>query len=154
MLLRRRHHACCTHTRLPQTRTGEAQALGFSDVRCGSVTFVQRFGSSLNVNPHIHVLFLDGVYVEGDTGPKFISAAKLGDGDVQQIVETTAHRLIRLCMKRGLLDDSQVDTLADEEPVLAFTLKTPWSNGTTHLLLSPMNCSKSWPPSYRRHGST
>ncbi len=28
-------------------------------------------------------------------------------------------RLIRLCTKRGLLDDSQADSLADEEPVLA-----------------------------------
>ncbi len=97
----------------------QAQALGQSDGRCGSVTFVQRFGSSLNLNPHIHVLFLDGVYVDGDEGPEFIAAPKLGDDDVQQIVETTARRLIRLCMKRGLLDDSQVDTLADEEPVLA-----------------------------------
>jgi hypothetical protein len=25
---------------------------GHEDARCGSVTFVQRFGSSLNVNPH------------------------------------------------------------------------------------------------------
>ena len=97
----------------------QAQALGYSDGRCGSVTFVQRFGSSLNLNPHIHVLFLDGVYVDGDEGPEFIAAAKLGDDDVQQIVETTARRLIRLCTKRGLLDDSQIDTLADEEPVLA-----------------------------------
>jgi ribosomal protein S27E len=95
------------------------QALGHSDGRCGSVTFVQRFGSSLNVNPHIHVLFLDGVYVDGDEGLEFIAAAKLGDDDVQQIVETTARRLIRLCTKRGLLDDVQIDTLADEEPVLA-----------------------------------
>ena len=43
----------------------------------------------------------------------------LGDEDVQQIVETTARRLIRLCTKRGLLDDSQADVLADEEPVFA-----------------------------------
>jgi hypothetical protein len=29
----------------------QARALGHSDGRCGSVTYVQRFGSSLNVNP-------------------------------------------------------------------------------------------------------
>jgi hypothetical protein len=30
----------------------------------GAVTGVQRFGSSLNVHVHFHVLCLDGVYVE------------------------------------------------------------------------------------------
>ena len=48
-----------------------------------------------------------------------MSLPKLNDEDVRQIVETTARRLIRLCTKRGLLDDNQIDTLADEEPVLA-----------------------------------
>ena len=47
----------------------QAKALGYARGRCGSVTFVQRFGSSLNINPHLHVLFLDGVYVDGDEGP-------------------------------------------------------------------------------------
>jgi len=28
----------------------------------GSVTFIQRFGSALNLTPHFHVLVLDGVY--------------------------------------------------------------------------------------------
>ena len=39
--------------------------------------------------------------------------------DVQQIVQMSRRRIIRLCMKRGLLDDSQTDPLANEEPVLA-----------------------------------
>ena len=38
---------------------------------------------------------------------------------MQQIVETSARRIIRLCTKRGLLDDTAADALADEEPVLA-----------------------------------
>jgi Putative transposase len=29
-----------------------------------AVTFVQRFGSSLNLNVHLHVVVLDGVFVE------------------------------------------------------------------------------------------
>ena len=31
----------------------------------GAVTLVQRFGSALNLNVHLHMLFLDGVYVNG-----------------------------------------------------------------------------------------
>ena len=46
-------------------------------------------------------------------------APPLSDQAVQQIVETSARRIIRLCTKRGLLDDTAADPLADEEPVLA-----------------------------------
>ena len=38
---------------------------------------------------------------------------------MQQIVETSARRIIRLCTKGGPLDDTAADPLADEEPVLA-----------------------------------
>jgi hypothetical protein len=62
---------------------------------------------------------LDGVYVDGDEGPQFVPAPPLTDDDVQQIVQTSARRIIRLCTKRGLLDDTQADPLTDEEPVLA-----------------------------------
>ena len=47
------------------------------------------------------------------------SAPPLSDQAVQQIVETSARRIIRLCTKRGLLGDTVADPLADEEPVLA-----------------------------------
>ena len=97
----------------------QAQAMGHDRARWGSVTFVQRFGSSLNLNPHVHVLMLDGVYVDGDEAPVFAAAPPLSDQAVQQIVETSARRIIRLCTKRGLLDDTAADPLADEEPVLA-----------------------------------
>lgn len=32
--------------------------------RFGAVTLIQRFGSALNLNIHLHMLFLDGVYVD------------------------------------------------------------------------------------------
>ena len=87
--------------------------------RWGSVTFVQRFGSSLNLNLHVHVLLLDGVYVDGEDAPVFVPAPPLFDQAVQQIVETTARSIIRLCTKRGLHDDTAADPLTDEDPVLA-----------------------------------
>ena len=39
--------------------------------------------------------------------------------NVQQIVQTSAYRILCLCTRHGLLDDIQADPLADEEPVLA-----------------------------------
>ena len=59
----------------------QARAQGYSGARCGSVTFVQRFGRSINLNPHFHVLFLDGVYVPAADGgaPIFVAAPPLAD---------------------------------------------------------------------------
>jgi hypothetical protein len=33
-----------------------------------AVTLIQRFGGALNLNIHLHMLFLDGVYVERPDG--------------------------------------------------------------------------------------
>ena len=43
----------------------------------------------------------DGVYVTGEDGrPSFVRAPHLTDDDVQQIVETTAKRVVRLLVLR------------------------------------------------------
>ncbi len=55
-----------------------------------SVTFAQRFGSALNLNPHFHSLLLDGVF--NTKTDVFHSAPLLRDEDVKQIVEITAYR--------------------------------------------------------------
>lgn len=34
----------------------------------GAVTFIQRFGSALNLNVHMHSIFSDGVYTEDESG--------------------------------------------------------------------------------------
>ena len=98
-----------------------ARAQGNRGARCGSVTFVQRFGSSINLNPHFHVLFFVGVYVPAADGgtPVFVAAPPLADEDVQEIVETAARRIVRLLQRRGLLDDSLVDELSEPEPLQA-----------------------------------
>ena len=38
------------------------QQFGLRGGLCGSVTLIQRFGSALNLTPHLHSLVLDGVY--------------------------------------------------------------------------------------------
>ena len=39
------------------------RALGLAAGQTGSVTVVQRFGSALNLNVHLHCLVLDGLFV-------------------------------------------------------------------------------------------
>ena len=43
----------------------QARKLGVRRSHCGSVTFVQRFGSDLRLNVHFHALVLDGIYAQG-----------------------------------------------------------------------------------------
>ena len=39
-----------------------ARDCGIPRGQCDAVAFVQRFGSSVNLHPHVHVLVLDGVF--------------------------------------------------------------------------------------------
>ena len=104
---------------------------------------------------------------EEGVAPVFVPAPPLRDDDVQRIGETAAHRLVRLLPQRGVLDEAVGDALAEKEPLLAalsaasiqgqlatgpragrlqcieadhltFRLTPPWSDGTTQLLLSPL----------------
>lgn len=54
------YRAICTHITRKAGYTKTA-------AHTGAVTLIQRFGSALNLNVHLHMLFLDGVYV----GPSF-----------------------------------------------------------------------------------
>jgi hypothetical protein len=48
-----------------------------ADIQPGSVTFIQRFGSAINLNLHFHCVFLEGVYLDRtDQGfkPRFVKA--------------------------------------------------------------------------------
>jgi hypothetical protein len=43
--------------------------LGIRKASCGSVTYIQRFGSALNLTSHFHTLVLDGVYAGPSSNP-------------------------------------------------------------------------------------
>ena len=42
-----------------------------SRARTGVVTLIQRFGSALNLNVHLHMIILDGVYTMEHNQPRF-----------------------------------------------------------------------------------
>jgi len=44
----------------------KAKAFGVEKPRTGAITFLQRFGSALNLNLHFHILYLDGIYENQD----------------------------------------------------------------------------------------
>jgi hypothetical protein len=89
------------------------------DVHFGAVTFVQRFGDALDLNPHFHALVLDGAYVvrhgrfEG-----FVQIEPPSDDDVAGIVMQVAQRVERMLRRRGKIEDDAVAQVEDDGSVL------------------------------------
>ena len=89
----------------------------------GAVIFVQRFGDSLNLNVHFHVLAIDGVFdLDDPEGTLFLAPPPPDDAEVLRAAQGFARRLARLLAKRGLsheLGGEGADPLALDQPLLA-----------------------------------
>jgi len=72
------------------------RVLGVQRGHNGSVTFIQRFGSALNLTPHFHTLVLDGVYPgpSHDLG-SFVPLPPPETEDVERVLAGTARRILR-----------------------------------------------------------
>jgi hypothetical protein len=102
-----------------ELRRRSRQHWGVRAQQCGAVTFVQRFGSAMNLNFHFHTLALDGVYADTrDLGatPHFLPLPPPDNDEVAQVLAGTARRLQRLVAKRAGEDE---EALARDEPLLA-----------------------------------
>src|SRR5215831_18551485 len=89
----------------------KAVARGFprAKVQPGSVTFIQRFGSAINLNLHFHCVFLEGVYLDrADQGskPRFVKAEPPSDTDIAAVVQKISHRVMRKLRQLGYLEPS------------------------------------------------
>lgn len=90
------------------------------DAQFGAVTFLHRFGSSLNPHFHYHLCVLDGVFegVEGEgadgtesTRVRFHEATGLRRTDVEALQETVRRRVLRWFERHGRLEDHVVDEM-------------------------------------------
>ena len=61
----------------------------------GAVTLIQRFGSALNLNVHTHLLFLDGVYLDTDAGPRLRRVKAPTSTALDGLVHTLSERIAR-----------------------------------------------------------
>ncbi len=72
----------------------------------GAVTVIQRFGSALRANLHLHTLMPHGTYVERPDGePSFLAAPAPTHADIERLTETVATRVYALLDRRGLGDN-------------------------------------------------
>jgi hypothetical protein len=62
------------------------------DAQLGAVSFFHRFGSSLNVHPHYHLLVLDGVFGEVDGEIESYETSEVTLDHIRQVESAPATR--------------------------------------------------------------
>ena len=78
--------------------------------KTGSVTFIQRFGSALNLNVHFHTLFSDGIFYALENGE--YEFKKLPPPTREEILKTVTRvrsKFIKAVEKLGLNDQQGLD---------------------------------------------
>ena len=88
--------------------------------RTGAVTLIQRFGSALNLNPHLHMLFVDGAYAFDDEAPRFHRVAAPTQAELQRLLHAIATRVTRALERQGLLIRDEENPSLDLEPADGF----------------------------------
>ncbi len=82
-------------------RAGLTRASG---ARSGTVTLIQRFGSALNLNIHLHMIALDGAYTVGKSGKaKFHRVKAPNQTGLRTLLDRVIKRVVRRLEKEGLL---------------------------------------------------
>ncbi len=93
-----------------------ASALAARGVRAktGAVIVVQRASSDLRLNPHLHVVFLDGAYHEDRGELAWEGLGQLRTRDVGEVLEHAVGRMARYLKRRGALEPK--DDVEQDEP--------------------------------------
>ncbi len=69
------------------------------------VAGIQLFGGSINLNPHTHVLSLDGVYHNENDQAVFTETRAASNADVVEVARKINKQVLRTLERRGLLRD-------------------------------------------------
>ena len=103
----------------------KASALGIKDPAPGSISFTQRWGSALNLTPHLHILCPDGVCTRLGNKQHFRSITDMADDDGTQLVQKIVDDVKNLCVRMGypsndgdIVQNLALDSLFQADSVL------------------------------------
>jgi hypothetical protein len=113
-----------------------------SKAHCGAITFVQRFTKTVACYPHLHVLVLDGAYVEAEV-LDFVEDPGPRPPDIKALEESVLLRFERWLRRHGYryvtrppFAEAQLQRL-DEERV-RLELRSPVRSGQKEIILHPL----------------
>jgi ribosomal protein S27E len=69
----------------------------------GVVTLIQRFGGAVNLNLHLHMVALDGVYTKDDETPRFHEVSAPSSAELHRLLDAIVSRVLRCLEHDGLL---------------------------------------------------
>lgn len=83
--------------------------------QCGAITFVQRFGGSLNLNVHFHTVFLDGVFTRDAQERVLFHPAREPDASELESIAGGVHRRVTAWLARhGYVDGRPAEDRSTE----------------------------------------
>jgi hypothetical protein len=87
----------------------------------GTITFIQRYGSALNLNVHLHLLVPDGAYTFQHDKARFHRAPAPSSVELHRLLETLITRITRSLVQGGVL----VEEEGADQPYLDLELTSP-----------------------------
>lgn len=88
-------------TRALSTALGHRAGLRASEAETGLVTLIQRFGSALNLNVHLHFIALDGAYTFDGNRARFHRATPPTAPELERLLDTLIWRITRTLVRSG-----------------------------------------------------
>ena len=93
---------------------------GLTKIRYGALVMQHRFGSSLNLNTHLHAVFPDGVFSRLASGiVEFHELRQPEPDDLEEIAFNVQQRFMRWLRRHGLLKNEAEDDCSNESPELS-----------------------------------
>jgi hypothetical protein len=92
-----------------------AREEGLKRTKTGAVTYIQLFGSALNLNPHFHTMMPDGVF---DAGGTFFKVRKPKPEEIQGLLFVAARRVLQIVSEK-FADHDSVDFDHEYDRLLA-----------------------------------
>jgi len=112
----------------------KAKKMGYAN-KCeiALVTVIQRFGGSINLNPHFHMLWVDGVYDVSTDEAKFQEAIPPTDEEIRSLTETLSKRILKYLKKKGYPIDDERDNTHDDNDETFFDVQAASVSSTIAL---------------------
>ena len=74
------------------------------DARIGGIAFPQRFGDSINVHVHYHVVLIDGMFILKYGKLQFYPIPELSETDIANVVNAVRKRVLNYFVRRKFLE--------------------------------------------------
>jgi len=108
---------------LPETDGGKPLPT-HTNTHLGAVVFIHRFGGLLNAHLHFHIVMIDGVFCGEEAGHLRFQEMCLTAEQMAHLQRTIRQRIVRLFVRRGLLDKAEGQALTTCEHDGGFSLDT------------------------------